>query len=74
MAYKKILVDNLSCSRRFNIAYDDNDSTQNQVSVSCQHCGAKIFTAKEHPPVTLIRDEIVINKNDLSDYPDTPGD
>jgi hypothetical protein len=66
MPYKKIIVDNLSCSRRFHISFDDSDSRETQVNINCQHCGISIFKAKDHPQATLLRDEIIITKKDLS--------
>jgi len=66
MAYKKILVDNLVCSRRFHIAYNEQDKLEEKVSASCPYCGVNVFKASQHPKVTMIRDEIIISNRELS--------
>lgn len=66
MSYKKILLDNTTCLRRFHLTYNDEDEAAEQVDVKCLHCGIVIFSRKNHPPVTLARDENLIKTTDLS--------
>ena len=68
MAYKKILVDNIICSRRFHIAFVDEGEAQQEVALECQHCGAKIFERKNHPKAKLIRDENLVNYLQVSPH------
>jgi DNA-directed RNA polymerase subunit RPC12/RpoP len=66
MAYKKILVDNLTCSRRFHIAFDDSDSKLPQIEIKCQHCGQVVFHKADHPQAKLLRDENLVSQAYLS--------
>ena len=66
MTYKKLLVDNMICSRRFHLTFDDSDKKKETVAINCPHCGIEIFKQKNHPPVKLARDENLITKVDLS--------
>lgn len=66
MAYKKILVDNLVCSRRFHICFDDEGQKEPQVAVKCLHCDAVIYQKADHPTVRLLRDENLVKETDLS--------
>ena len=66
MSYKKILVDNPVCSRRFHIAFDDEGEKQKTVEVKCLHCGALIFARKDHPSARLLRDENLVKETELS--------
>ena len=67
MSYKKLLVDNTTCSRRFHITYDDQASPLPRVELRCQFCDARIFSAENHPPVTLAREENLIKTSALSE-------
>lgn len=66
MAYQKILVDNLTCKRRFHISFDDEQEKEQNVEIRCLHCNAVIFKKESHPPVKLLRDENLIKLTDLS--------
>lgn len=61
MTYKKVLVDNLSCSRRFHLTYDDDAPRKEKVQLECKYCQAIIFSKKNHPEVTYARDENLIS-------------
>jgi len=67
MAYKKFLVDNPTCSRRYHLTYNDQDKTVATTQVQCQQCGVIIFNAKNHPKVTLAREENLIKTSQLAD-------
>ena len=66
MAYQKVLVDNITCSRRFHITFDDADASCPDVSLKCLHCGEVIFSQKDHPPARLVRDENLVKTTELS--------
>ncbi len=66
MAYKKVLVDNLTCKRRFHITFDDEAPKKDKVEVRCLHCNAVVFKQEQHPPAKLARDEVLIKLTDLS--------
>ena len=66
MAYKKILVDNLTCKRRFHISFDDEAPTVPKVEIKCLHCDAVVFRRENHAPAKLARDEVLIKLTDLS--------
>ncbi len=66
MSYRKILVDNTTCSRRFHIAFDDEDPKQPLVEVQCLHCKATVFSKQNHPIVKLARDENLVKTDELS--------
>ena len=66
MAYRKILVDNLSCLRRFHLATDDSLPVEDKVAVQCPHCHVVVFEQKKHPPVRFLRDENLIQIIDAS--------
>lgn len=66
MAYKKVLVDNLTCKRRFHIAFDDADTKSPLVEVRCLHCDAVVFRQENHPPAKLARDEVLLKLTELS--------
>ena len=68
MAYQKILIDNVTCSRRFHIAFDDEAQPSSQVEVRCQLCNAVVFSAENHPPVRLAREENVDKTANLSEH------
>ena len=67
MSYRKFQVDNIVCSRRFHITFDDQQTPVAKTEVSCQVCGLTIFTATNHPPVKLARDENLVQTGTLSD-------
>ncbi len=66
MSYKKILVDNITCSRRFHITFDDQADVKPRVELKCRLCGTTIFAADNHAPVTLARDENLVKTSSLS--------
>jgi hypothetical protein len=66
MAYRKILVDNLICKRRFHLTYDDAAAPQATAEVRCLHCQAPIYMRKNHPPLQLAREENLVSTTDLS--------
>lgn len=68
MSYQKILVDNVTCSRRFHIAFDDEAQAAPRVEVRCQLCNAVVFSAENHPPVRLAREENLVKTASLSDH------
>jgi hypothetical protein len=67
LAYHKKLIDNVVCSRRFHLTYDDSALPQPKVEISCKYCGKIVFSAENHPPVTLARDENLVVAATLSD-------
>jgi hypothetical protein len=67
MAYHKILVDNTTCSRRFHITYDDVREKLPRVEVKCQFCDVVIFSAENHPAVSLAREENLVKTSALSE-------
>ncbi len=67
LAYKKFLVDNPSCSRRFHLSYDDESEPVTETSAKCPFCDEVIFKAKNHPEVTVARQENLIKKAELAD-------
>lgn len=66
MSYKKIFVDNVNCSRRFHISFDDENTPEPKVELKCPFCDYVIFSAENHPPVELARQENLIQKNNLA--------
>ena len=67
MAYQKMLIDNVTCSRRFHVTFDDSDQPLPQVSVDCPFCGVRLFEKQNHPPVNLARQENLVTTAALSD-------
>lgn len=67
MAYHKIFVDNVKCSRRFHIAFDDENPNLETVKLDCPFCGITVFEAKDHPAVEISRQENLIQTADLAD-------
>lgn len=49
MAYRKLLVDNVTCSRRFHITFDDESTKVAKVELKCAFCKAVIFSKTDHP-------------------------
>ncbi len=66
MAYKKILVDNLTCKRRFHINFDDEGEKIPLVEVHCLHCNAVVYRQENHPAAKLARDENLVKLTELS--------
>jgi len=67
MAYKKILVDNTTCSRRFHVTFDDDAASVPRVEVRCQVCNTVVFSEENHPPVELARAENLVKTSALSE-------
>jgi len=67
MAYKKFLVDNTTCSRRYHITYNDQEQAVASTSIKCQQCGVTIFSATNHPKVSLAREENLTKTSQLAD-------
>jgi hypothetical protein len=67
MAYRKTLVDNVTCSRRFHITFDDEAPPAPRVEVRCQFCSAVIFSAENHAPVKLAREENLVKTSALAE-------
>ena len=67
MTYKKILVDNIVCIRRFHIAYDTEGAKLPQVTLQCPHCGIVVFQEENHPRAALIREENLVQTAELSE-------
>ena len=68
MTYKKILVDNIVCTRRFHITYDTEGAKQPNVELNCPHCGVVVFQEKNHPRASLVREENLVQTAELSEY------
>ena len=66
MSYSKFLVDNTSCSRRFHISFDDQAEKLPHVELKCPYCDVTIFSADDHPNVTLARQENLVQTALLS--------
>lgn len=66
MSYKKVLVDNLTCNRRFHITFDDEARQEPVVELKCLHCQAVIFHKENHPAAKLARDENLVKTTELS--------
>ena len=67
MSYQKFTVDNTTCSRRFHITFDSDAKPVAATSVSCPHCSQQIWSAVDHAPVTMARDENLVKTTQLSD-------
>jgi ribosomal protein S27AE len=66
LSYEKFTVDNTTCSRRFHIVFDDQDDKLPRVEVKCPYCDSAVFTATDHPKVTLARQENLVQTSQLS--------
>lgn len=66
MAYKKFLLDNPSCNRRFHVSYNDEEEAVSSTKVQCDYCGVTLLEKKDHPPLKVSRDEIIIKTTKLS--------
>jgi hypothetical protein len=67
MAYKKILVDNTTCNRRFHITLDDDAAPVPRTEVRCKFCNVVVFAEENHPPVTLAREENLVKTSELAE-------
>lgn len=67
MSYKKFVVDNVTCQRRFHLSCDDDDPNVESQKIDCPFCGVEIFAAKDHPRVKLLRQENLIQTQELSE-------
>lgn len=59
--YKKILIDNAVCRRRFHLVYEEGALTEKKVKIDCPHCGIILFEQDNHPHVTLTREENLVH-------------
>lgn len=66
MAYKKILVDNPTCSRRFHISFDDESNPVARTEVRCSYCNVVVFSEENHPQAILAREENLTKTTALS--------
>ncbi|MCX6124317.1 MAG: hypothetical protein NTV34_06150 [Proteobacteria bacterium] len=66
MSYQKFLVDNVTCSRRFHVTFDDETTPVAKTSVVCPHCSQVLWSAEDHAPVKLARDENLVKTTQLS--------
>lgn len=64
--YKKIMIDNVVCRRRFHLGLEEGGATVSQVEVPCPHCGMILYTAQNSAPVELLREENLVNAPDGS--------
>ncbi len=67
MAYHKVLVDNVTCSRRFHVTFDDKDPKVADVTLKCPFCGVVVFAETNHSPAQLARQENLVQTAELSD-------
>jgi hypothetical protein len=67
MAYKKILIDNTTCSRRFHVTFDDESTKMPRVELRCPHCNVVVMAENNHPAVALAREENLVKTANLSD-------
>lgn len=67
MSYQKMLVDNVSCSRRFHVTFDDEAPKQAHTEIKCPFCNVVIFAADNHPQVKLARQENLVQTAELSE-------
>jgi len=58
--YKKILIDNTVCGRRFHLVYEQGGLLEPEAKVNCPHCGITLFQEHNHPAVTLTREENLV--------------
>jgi hypothetical protein len=67
MSYQKFLVDNTVCSRRFHITFDDEATPVAKVEVKCPYCDIAVFSATNHAPVKLAREENLVKTSALAE-------
>jgi hypothetical protein len=58
--YKKILIDNSICKRRFHLVYDEDSPSVEHVVIKCPHCSVVLFEKYDHPDVLLAREENLV--------------
>lgn len=58
--YKRVLIDNAVCKRRFHVVYEEGAKNEAAVQAECPHCGLVLFEAQNHPPVMLAREENLV--------------
>jgi hypothetical protein len=66
MSYKKIMVDNPTCSRRFHITFDDEANPVARTEIRCSYCNVVVFSEDNHPQVNLAREENLTKTTALS--------
>ncbi len=68
MAYRKIVVDNPVCMRRFHLACDDDTANDSHppVELRCPHCQVVIFTADTGKTVSFLREENLTKVTEFS--------
>lgn len=66
MAYRKIIVDNPVCMRRFHLAGDDAVAGAAGAELRCPHCQVVIFKADERTAVRFLREENLTKVTELS--------
>lgn len=57
MTYRKLVVDNPLCMRRYHIAYDDEAPKVATAEIRCPHCPTVIYQVKDQPRPRLLREE-----------------
>ena len=57
MTYRKLVVDNPLCMRRYHIAFDDEDTRLATAEIRCPHCPTVIYRVEDHPRPRLLREE-----------------
>ena len=67
MAYRKIIVDNPVCMRRFHLACDDEMRGNETAELRCPHCQVVIFSANPDVGVRFLREENLTKVTALSD-------
>ena len=68
MSYKKLLVDNPVCSRRFHLTFDDQANPVARTEVRCSYCNVVVFSEDNHPAVGLAREEYLTQSTQLSSH------
>lgn len=68
MGYQKFLIDNVTCSRRFHVVFDPDAPAAAKTEVRCAYCDMTIFSAENHPPVKVARQENLVQTAQLSDH------
>lgn len=57
MTYRKLVVDNPLCMRRYHIAFDDEAPKTATAEIRCPHCPTVIYRVEDHPMPRLLREE-----------------
>lgn len=66
LQYKKAVIDNAVCGRRFHIAFEEGGETLPHVKIACPHCGETVFEANHHAEAILSREENLTQSPDGS--------